>query len=204
MLSIVISDGRSRRYRVSIDPAACSTSARSLTLLFNALRLGFLVLPEPLVGAFEAARSFVDRHPPTLGQAVLAEFMLDGHFGHHVRRMRQIYAERLFVLREAARKHLRGMVDVAEAVAGMRTIAWIKAHTPGIAIARRGRSLGLELTALSEFTIRHSHPAALILGFAGCNTRELERGVGVLAAAFESGPLPAGNPETGPEFRPTK
>jgi GntR family transcriptional regulator/MocR family aminotransferase len=53
-------------------------------MLFNALRLGFVVVPSRLVDAFVAARSFIDRHPPTLDQAILAEFILEGHFGHHV------------------------------------------------------------------------------------------------------------------------
>lgn len=173
----------------SLDRSGCVVYVGTFTkMLFNALRLGFLVLPEPLVGAFEAARSFVDRHPPTLDQAILAEFILDGHFGHHVRRMRQTYAERLFVLRDAARKQLSGMLDVVEAAAGMRTIAWIKAPTPDTTLAQRARALGLELTALSEFTVRHSHPPALVLGFAGCSASELRRGVGVLAAVLDGAP----------------
>jgi GntR family transcriptional regulator/MocR family aminotransferase len=49
------------------------------------------VLPSRLVEAFTAARSIIDRHPPTLDQAILAEFIVEGHFGHHVRRMRQTY-----------------------------------------------------------------------------------------------------------------
>lgn len=58
-------------------------------MLFPALRIGFLVLPSRIVDAFSAAKSIVDRHAPTLDQAILAEFILEGHFGHHVRRMRQ-------------------------------------------------------------------------------------------------------------------
>jgi GntR family transcriptional regulator/MocR family aminotransferase len=91
-------------------------------MLFNALRLGFMVLPERLVEAFASARSFVDRHPPTLDQAILAEFITEGHFGHHLRRMRQTYAERIDVLKTAADKHLNGVLDVVHAGAGMRTL----------------------------------------------------------------------------------
>ncbi len=169
----------------SLDRSGCVIYAGTFTkMLFNALRLGFLVLPERLVGAFEAARGFIDRHPPTLDQAILAEFMLEGHFGHHVRRMRQTYAERMSVLKEAADEHLGGLLDVVNAGAGMRTIGWLKDETGDAAIAGCARALGLELSALSDFTIRHSHPAALVLGFAGCPTGELRRGVEVLAAAF--------------------
>jgi GntR family transcriptional regulator / MocR family aminotransferase len=68
-------------------------------------------------------------------------------------------------LRDAARKHLQGLVDVTKAVAGMRTIGWLKTRTTDIAVAERARSLGLELTALSEFTIRYSLVAGVGPGF---------------------------------------
>jgi GntR family transcriptional regulator / MocR family aminotransferase len=155
-------------------------------MLFNALRLGFLVVPERLAGAFEAARSYIDRHPPTLDQAILAEFITEGHFGHHVRRMRQTYSERMSVLREAARKHLNGLLDVTPAAAGMRTVAWLETRASDKAAAQRAQMLGLELTALSTFTMKYPRKPALILGFAGSNPGELRRGVSVLAAALQA------------------
>ena len=92
----------------ALDNCGCVIYVGTFTkMLFNALRLGFMVLPERLVEAFVSARSFVDRHPPTLDQAILAEFITEGHFGHHLRRMRQTYAERIDVLKTAADKHLR-------------------------------------------------------------------------------------------------
>ena len=63
-------------------------------VLFPALRLGYLVVPPDLTGAFTVARELVDRHPPTVEQAVLAEFIAAGHFGRHLRRMRALYAAR--------------------------------------------------------------------------------------------------------------
>jgi GntR family transcriptional regulator/MocR family aminotransferase len=155
-------------------------------MLFNALRLGFLVLPPRLVGAFEAARTLVDRHPPTLDQAILSEFITEGHFGHHVRKMRQIYAERMAVLKEAADEHLDGLLDVTNAAAGMKTVAWLKTGTSDKAAAEQARRLGLEMIELSEFSIKQPLKPGLLLGFAGCNPEELRRGVSVLAVALRS------------------
>jgi GntR family transcriptional regulator/MocR family aminotransferase len=156
-------------------------------MLFNALRLGFVVVPERLVNAFEAGRSVVDRHAPTLDQAILAEFITEGHFGHHVRRMRQTYSERMAVLLDASRKELAGLLEVTDAAAGMRTIAWLETRMSDHVAAQRAQSLGLELTALSTLTMKHFHKPALILGFAGCNPGELRRGVSVLATALRPG-----------------
>ena len=81
----------------SLDRAGCVIYVGTFTkMLFNASRLGFLALPAPLAEPFTAARTLMDRHPPTLDQAILAEFILDGHFGDQVRRMRQIYAGRMW------------------------------------------------------------------------------------------------------------
>jgi GntR family transcriptional regulator/MocR family aminotransferase len=155
-------------------------------MLFNALRLGFIVLPERLVEAFASARSFVDRHPPTLDQAILAEFITEGHFGHHVRRMRQNYAERIEVLKTTADKHLDGVLDVVHAGAGIRTLGWLKTWKSDQDAAQQAQKIGLELEPLSKFTMKYERPPALILGFAGCNPAELRRGVSVLATALHS------------------
>src|SRR6185437_12117709 len=93
----------------SLDRSGCVVYAGTFTkMLFNSLRLGFLVVPERIVDAFAAARSTLDRHPPTLEQAILTDFILDGHFGHHVRRMRQLYARRMEALCDASRERLAG------------------------------------------------------------------------------------------------
>ena len=169
----------------TLDSSGCVIYVGTFTkMLFNALRLGFMVLPERLVSVFTAARSLVDLHPPTLDQAVLAEFITEGHFGHHLRRMRQVYAERIGVLKAAADKHLDGVLDVVHASAGIRTLGWLKTWSSDKDAARQAHGLGLEVTPLSAFTTKYQQPPALMLGFASCNPTELRRGVSVLAAAL--------------------
>jgi GntR family transcriptional regulator / MocR family aminotransferase len=153
-------------------------------MLFPALRLGFLVLPSRIVDAFSATKSFVDRHAPTLDQAILAEFISEGHFGHHVRRMRQIYAERVGVLVEASQQKLGGLVEVVPAGAGMRTVGWLRNGLDDITAAELAIAQGLEVAALSWFAAKHRPPNGLMLGFAACNEAEIRRGVDVLASAL--------------------
>src|SRR5215831_15379158 len=69
-------------------------------VLFPSLRLGYVVVPEDLVERFLAARFALDMGPPTFHQAVLADFIGEGHFARHIRRMRAVYAERRNVLIE--------------------------------------------------------------------------------------------------------
>ncbi len=169
-----------------MDRSGCVIYVGTFTkMLFNSLRLGFLVVPERIVDAFAAARTVLDRHPPTLEQAILTDFILDGHFGHHVRRMRQMYTRRMAVLCDASRERLGGRLELVEAASGMRALGWIRTGEKDADVANRARSAGIELASLSDFTIQHSHPDALILGFAGCPAAELKRGVGVLAGVLE-------------------
>ncbi|WP_060188914.1 hypothetical protein [Burkholderia diffusa] len=63
-------------------------------VLAPGLRIGFLIAPPGLAGAFAHARALVDRQSPTPLQVTLAEFIGEGHFAPHLRRMRVLYAER--------------------------------------------------------------------------------------------------------------
>lgn len=149
-------------------------------MLFNALRIGFIVVPERVAEAFRIARSFIDRHAPTLDQAVLTEFINEGHFGRHVRKMRQVYSDRSQLLAEEANRRLSGVLDVEHAQSGMCTVAWIKARVSEMALTRRAEQLGLEVVPLSSFVSKYEQKPALFLGFAGCNANEIKRGVSVL------------------------
>ncbi len=192
----IIEDDYDAEYRYSghpvaalqaLDSSGCVIYVGTFTkMLFNALRLGFMILPERLVDAFISARSFVDRHPPTLDQAILAEFITEGHFGHHLRRMRQNYAERIAVLKSAADKNLSGVLDIVHAGAGIRTLGWLKTWKSDHDAAQQAQKLGLEVIPLSTFTMKHQQPPALMLGFASCTPAELRRGVSVLATALRS------------------
>jgi GntR family transcriptional regulator/MocR family aminotransferase len=190
----IIEDDYDAEYRYSgrpvaalqaLDSSGCVIYVGTFTkMLFNALRLGFMVLPQRLVESFVSARTFVDRHPPTLDQAILAEFITEGHFGHHIRRMRQTYAERIEVLKAAADKHLGGVMDVVHAEAGIRTLGWLKTWKSDHDAAQQARRFGLEVEPLSAFTTKYEQPSALMLGFASCTPAELRRGVSVLAMAL--------------------
>jgi GntR family transcriptional regulator/MocR family aminotransferase len=153
-------------------------------MLFNALRIGFIVVPERLAEAFRIARSFIDRHAPTLEQAVLTEFINEGHFGHHVRKMRQIYSDRSQLLAEEANRRLSGLLDVENAQSGMCTVAWIKTRVTEMVVTRRAEQLGLEVVPISSFVSKYEQKPALFLGFAGCNASEIKRGVSVLEAVL--------------------
>jgi len=155
-------------------------------VMFPSLRLGYLVLPEGLVDHFAAARSITARHPPVLEQAVLCDFMTEGHFGRHIRRMREVYAERHSVLIESARKSLSGLLEISRIEAGLQTSAWLEKGIDEDEIATAAGERDVEVIPLGSCCRLPSHRAGLQLGFAAIDTREIRRGVRELAVVLET------------------
>lgn len=153
-------------------------------VLFPSLRLGYLVVPAPLVDRFAAAKSVVSRHAPLLDQAILCDFIVEGHFGRHLRRMRQIYGERLDVLVDAAREHLAGLLEVAPIEAGLQTVGWLAPGIGDAAAERAAAERSVEVLALGRLTRERLVRHGLQLGFAAVDEAELRRGARELAVAL--------------------
>ena len=154
-------------------------------VLFPALRLGYMIVPAGAVDAFAAARALTDRHPPGPSQALVAEFLADGHFARHIRRMRALYAERQAALVSAARREWRGLLDVSPADAGMHLQAWLPKGSNDREISKRAAAAGIVAPPLSAYYHRAaSAPPALLLGYSSVNVRKIQDGVRRLAAAM--------------------
>jgi len=153
-------------------------------VLFPALRLGYLVVPENMVDVFAAAGSVSTHHPPLLEQAVLCDFITEGHFARHVRRMRELYAERLTVLLESARDKLSGTIEISSVEAGLQTIGWLKGRLKAEAAAAAASKNDVEVIPLNRYAWGHIGRQGLVLGFAAVDPREIRRGVERLAASL--------------------
>jgi GntR family transcriptional regulator/MocR family aminotransferase len=154
-------------------------------VLFPSLRMGYLVIPPDLVDAFAATRSATSRHPPLLEQAVLCDFITEGHFGRHLRRMREVYAERLSVLLESARQRLAGLLEISTVEAGLHTVGWLREGIEEEAAAQAAAQRDVEVVPLSVHSRGRLERAGLQLGFAAVDADEIRRGVRELAAALE-------------------
>jgi GntR family transcriptional regulator / MocR family aminotransferase len=154
-------------------------------VLFPSLRLGYLVVPLDLVDCFAATQSVTNRHAPLLEQAVLADFISGGHFGRHIRRMREVYAERLSVLLECAKERLAGLLEISGVEAGLQTVGWLRGGIDGKAAARAAAPRDVEVVPLGRYGLRRLERDGLQLGFAAVDIQEIRRGVRDLAVALE-------------------
>jgi GntR family transcriptional regulator/MocR family aminotransferase len=135
--------------------------------LVPAIRLGYLIVPDSLIDAFRAARAAADRHSPTVDQAVLADFLAEGHFARHVRRMRRLYGERQDALIHAIRDRLAGRLEAEPSAAGMHLVAWLAEGMGDEEASARAARAGVEASPLSRYATRRPPRGGLLLGWAG-------------------------------------
>jgi GntR family transcriptional regulator/MocR family aminotransferase len=152
-------------------------------VLFPALRLGYMVVPEGIVDAFAAARALADRHPPGPSQALVAEFLAEGHFARHVRRMRTLYAERQAALLSAAREWA-GLFDISPADAGMHLVAWLPEGSNDCDVSRLAAEAGVSAPPLSAYYRSTAPRPALLLGYSSVSPRKIQEGARRLTAAM--------------------
>jgi GntR family transcriptional regulator/MocR family aminotransferase len=153
-------------------------------VLFPSLRVGYLVVPEGLVDAFIAAQRFGEVHVPALEQAALADFIVDGHLGRHVRRMRALYATRGRALIRAVRRQAPDALEVRSAHAGLHLVAWLPPGVDDRAAAERAAAAGVEAQALSDHALERPERGGLLLGYAAVPEPEVDQAVARLARAL--------------------
>ncbi len=152
-------------------------------VLFPALRLGFLVLPEELIESVVAAKWLADRQTASFGQAVLADFIAEGHFERHLRRMRTRNGERRRALLGALAEHLGERVEISGINAGVHLLLWLRDVEPArvgqIIAAAAARDVGVY--PVTPYFLKPPRRAGLMLGYATLTPEQIRVGVERLA-----------------------
>jgi GntR family transcriptional regulator/MocR family aminotransferase len=153
-------------------------------VMFGALRIGYLVLPPRLVDAFEQARRMFHMYPSTLDQAALTDFIVEGHFARHIRRMRARYAEKRGYLLRQLDVQLPGQLHIDCAEAGLHVLAQLWDGIDDRVVSQRAAKSGVEAQALSTYCMLPRSRGGLVLGYGALNERQIREGVRKLADAF--------------------
>ena len=146
-------------------------------VLFPALRVGYIVVPEDLVSRFAAVRAVSDDFPPMFVQSVLAEFLSGGHFARHVRRMRALYRERRSALVEAIEEELGDSLSVVGGEAGMHLVAVLRKRGRDHEWSLRAARAGVWAMPLSSCYFGKATRQGFVLGFSGTDVPEIRAGV---------------------------
>ncbi len=155
-------------------------------VLFPALRLGYLVLPELLVRPFRVAKWLTDRHTSTLWQEVLTDFIREGHFERHVHRARVRNAARRAALLEALTQHLGKYVEVVGANAGDHLLAWLRDIERGELndLIRQAARAGVGVYPIAPYYLDPPSRAGLLLGYSSMREADIDAGIRRLATVL--------------------
>ncbi len=156
--------------------------------LLPSLRIGYLVVPPDLVPVFRAVRPALDRCPPTFQQRVVADFLNEGYFPAHLRRLRErLRGSRDLLagfLEERMRDHLRILLpDQGINLTVHSTGTW----STDTAVSLAALQKGVVVMPLSRMNVVSSDTSRLLLGFSGLSEREADKGTRLLAEVFSNG-----------------
>ncbi|MBW3670207.1 MAG: PLP-dependent aminotransferase family protein [Acidobacteria bacterium] len=161
-------------------------------ILLPSIRIGYVIAPEPLIGAYSTARALSGRGSSVIEQAALAEFIGRGHLDRHLRRMRTLYAQRQGRLIELLRMEASDVIEAGPSEAGMHLIAWLPDGVSDGRVHEIALASGVEAPPLSSYMIGPMSRGALLLGYGAVEEEEMPAAVRVLAAAVRQEMIESG------------
>ena len=145
--------------------------------VFSSLRIGYLVVPKPLISVFTSAKWLCDRHTATLEQETLAEFITSGLYERHLRRVRRRNAARREALRDAIDKYLGDRVEVTGYGAGAHVALWPTARVSEAEVIARAASSGVAVYGISPYFLSAPPRKGFMLGYSRMKESDIREGV---------------------------
>ncbi|MBT3142852.1 PLP-dependent aminotransferase family protein [Phaeobacter gallaeciensis] len=150
----------------------------------NSLRLGYAIVPEPLIARFRTTMRRFGLKASFMPQQALAEFMASGEFYRHLRRVRRNYGERRKFLLERLALEFSQFGYVRDHQAGMQIVFHLTEGCKDTEIARRASEQGITVVPLSIFSKGNSVYNGLIMGFCAYSEEEMELALELLKTCF--------------------
>lgn len=196
--AFIVEDDYDGEYRYDVKPIPPLFQANQERVIYvgtvsktlsPALRLGYLVVPRPLIDVFTRCKQLADRHSPSLEQEVLAFLLEAGSYERHVRKMRRSNAERRAALIAALRSCFGEAIDIVGTSAGLHVVVWFRnidaRHE--VKLIDVARAAGIGIYPVSPLYLeRRPHRAGLVLGYASLTPDELRHGAAKLASAVHN------------------
>ena len=155
-------------------------------VMFPALRLGYLVVPEPLVQPVRTVKALLDTGSPSLPQLALVDFIQAGLFERHLHRLRMRNAARRAALLEAIDRYLGRQAEVSGVDAGLHVLLWLPQvlQRNVVNLRKRAEQLGVGVYSVTPFYSTPPPQAGLLLGYASLSEKDIIEGVRRLATVL--------------------
>lgn len=164
--------------------------------IYPALRIGYLVVPRSLFSPLRVLAAELYRGGHLLEQRALAEFIREGHYEAHIRRMRLLYGKRRAYLVDLINRYLGPeFVHEYNDASGLHLVLKLPEHCDDVGIASSALERGIKVRPLSQYYM-HSHARAqrgLLMGFACVNERDMVMSFGVLLQCLREAGVPTVN-----------
>lgn len=157
--------------------------------LFPSLKIGYLIVPEALIDPFRTAIRLTGHVPAPAIQSALADFINEGHYGAHIRRMRAVYASRRACLIEAVETRLGDFLEAAPGDGGMQMTAYFHNATNDRQAATLAAEAGIHVSALGIYYLGEQQKSGLYMGFAAIPETRIVEAAQRLAAVLDAAKL---------------
>ncbi|MFB0712654.1 PLP-dependent aminotransferase family protein [Buttiauxella noackiae] len=142
--------------------------------LYPALRLGYVVLPKPLAAPLKKVHNELYRSGHQVIQAALAEFIKEGYYAAHIRKMRQLYSKRRNQLVELIKQHLgEEYLGYFNSNAGLHLIIQLPPDADDMQIAKQANAEGILVRPLSRYYFNQHKSKGLLVGFASIKDSDM-------------------------------
>ncbi|MET3228666.1 UNVERIFIED_ORG: GntR family transcriptional regulator/MocR family aminotransferase [Burkholderia sp. 1263] len=155
--------------------------------LFPGLRIGYLVAPEALAESFATASAELYREGQLLQQAMLAEFIDEGHFTSHIRKMRTLYGQRRQSLLDAAARRYGDALPAVGGDAGLHLVMQLPPGSDDRAVAAAALERNIVVRPLSGYYAQPSlAPSGLLIGYACVPDEDIAPAFNTLGGAIDA------------------
>ncbi len=158
--------------------------------LFPSLRLAYIVVPPSLVKvANNMAQS--ELSVATFQQPALAEFINQGHFMSHIRKMRKTYQKREQFLIQLLKDIVGDVTTISGAGGGLNFILNLPAQINDAELSQKLAETGIIAHPLSDYYLQQNiqqknHLNGLVMGFACASRSDLQQCAMALAEQIKS------------------
>lgn len=153
-------------------------------ILFQSLRIGFMVLPHRLLEPAKSVRSFVEVCPPVMMQPVLARFIGEGHFVRYLRRMRVMYEQKMWTFLEKSKAYLGDYLHIEEDLIGTHVVGYVRPEYTGKcddkALSRKLLAEGVNATPLSDYYYNPKPKNGFVFGYGSASEVDMDEGLQII------------------------
>ena len=148
------------------------------------LRLAYLIVPQPLIGVFSAAKRLCECSSGSFEQEALAELITSGLYERHLRRVRRKNAAARAALLEAVHDTLGRRVAVTGEGAGAHIVLWLDRGISEQAVIAAAAARGVRVGGVSDYFADQTPQPGILLGYSRLKEAEIREGIKQLGAAI--------------------